>query len=93
MIYSCTHMVTVGIKGLKCACLCSEIDEARQCLIAGAQRATIDHHCQPFDSQQQGTELAIEHLCTTARQRTSLSVPYVMILCLGYGNRTSYSLL
>ena len=45
----------------------SEIDAARQCLIAGAQHS--DHkHCQPFDSEGHGAELAIEYMCVAGRQ-------------------------
>jgi len=41
-------------------CLFSEIDVARQCIVAGAHS---DQFCQPFDSQERGTERAIDYIC------------------------------
>ena len=55
-----------------CVCVCSTINEARQCLVAGSQQVNTDEQCQPFDSHGRGVELAIEFLCGNGRPGLSL---------------------
>ena len=73
-------------------CACSEIDGARQCLIAGARHDHTGQHCQPFDSNEHGVELAIEHLCVAGRQGLSIldAVLYSVSISLAFGKVGPY---
>ena len=55
-----------------CVCLFSEIDVARQCIVAGAHS---DQFCQPFDSQERGTERAIDYICGNGKHGIYVCVP------------------